>query len=426
MRLSSHVHRIKYVLGSIKYVLGKACDPRSRFYRRLEAGVPPYDLPPLLRCADGDVVNDPGSWMAKRRPEILRLFEEHVYGRVPPPPARVTWTDRVLDESALGGLATMKEIEIRLTPDGPDVVVLLFLPNDAPRPVPAFLGLNFLGNQTVLADPAITPPRGWLPANPVLARGIDASRGARAGRWPARRVVEAGFALATAYYGDIVPDHPDLFGAGVQARFHATREEVPPDGWGAIGAWAWGLGRIMDCLVADPAIDGTRVTVIGHSRLGKAALWAGALDQRFAAVISNDSGCGGAAISRRRVGETVAKINAQFPHWFCKAFHRYDGKEDELPVDQHMLLALVAPRPLYVASAQRDLWADPRGEFLSCVHASPAYTLFGFEGLPATEMPPVNEPVSGRVAYHMRAGRHDLTGYDWARYVAFIHHQLAP
>ncbi len=410
-----------FILSTIACVREKQWEPNYD-----ESKVPPYVLPELLAGADGSAIRTVDEWESVRRPEILDLFERYVYGRVPQ--GTCTQTNEILKHrgNALNGLADRREMKISLA--GNDKVVsfnlLVYLPAGAEEPVPVFMGYNFYGNHTVQPDTGILVTGSWVRNQEDYHirnnQASDSSRGVRASRWPVQMILERGYGLATIYYGDIDPDFHDEFLNGVHPLLYGPGQKMPTsDEWGSIAAWAWGLSRAMDYLETWDAIDPSRVIVIGHSRLGKTALWAGACDERFSMVVSNNSGCGGAALSRREFGETVERINTSFPHWFCRNFHDYNRRVDELPVDQHMLVALMAPRPVYIASAEEDLWADPKGEYLSGYHAAVAYNLYRPTILDPVQ-PDINTPLKeSLIGYHVRSGGHDITEYDWEQFLDF-------
>ncbi len=356
------------------------------------------DLPPLFRDRAGREVTTAEDWSA-RRAEILQTFRTEVYGEVPST-AELKIDFRMIAEDplAMEGRATLKQVQIHLrTPRGEQAISLVvFIPNAAEKPAPGFI---FICNRE--------------------ASLIDPKRQVKSPFWPAEEIVERGYAALAFQVNEVAPDEAQpLWDAGV----HRLLDPQPRTGttWGTIAAWAWAASRVLDYCELDPALDAKRMAVIGHSRGGKTALWAGAEDPRFALVISNNSGCTGAALARRKQGERVRQINDRFPHWFCDHYKHYNDQEEKLPVDQHQLLALIAPRLLYVASASDDAWADPEGEFLACVAAAPAWKLFGQTGLSETSQPAAESPLhDGRVGYHLRKGKHDLTSADWQRFMDF-------
>lgn len=404
-----------------------------------EAAVPFYTLPDALIATDGTPIDSPEKWREKRRPELLELFRTQMYGRAPGRPAELRCTLEESQLDALNGRAHRKQLTISLGHGAPTMHLLVYVPNQRSGPAPTFLGLNFAGNQVVHADPKIKITEKWVRDDNTDKtkdnRATEASRGSQTSDWQVERIIDRGYALATVYYGDIEPDHEQGWRDGVRAVFPVDGKETArpaaqpitefkPDDWGAIAAWAWGLSRVLDCLESDPDIRADSVFVFGHSRLGKTALWAAATDERFAMCISNNSGEGGAALARRRFGETTARINTVFPHWFCGNYKQYNDLEERMPFDQHELLALIAPRPLYVASAKDDLWADPKGEFLSAVNAELVYALLGKRGLGITTTPPIDTPVGETIGYHLRTGKHAVLPYDWEQYLNFADRNL--
>lgn len=391
-----------------------------------ESKVPAFELPDPLILLNGNEVKDIEVWENERRPEIIDLFETYVYGKAPSNHLNISFRKISEDTKALEGKAARKEVVISITSNDKTIELnlLIYLPNNGTRTHPIFLGLNFYGNHSIHSDSGITLSTNWIKNNEAFGVfkniATEASRGVRNYRWPVEYILDRGYGLATMYYGDIDPDFDDGFQNGVHPLFNKVGQtKLEVNEWGSIAAWSWGLSRAMDYFETDNSIDNKSVVLMGHSRIGKAALWGGALDERFAIVIGNNSGCGGAALSRRHFGETIQKINSDFPHWFCENFKEYNDDENSLPIDQHMLISLIAPRPVYITSAEDDLWADPNGEFLSAKYAGSVYNLYGLKGLEVDEMSEINNPIMNTIGYHVRNGKHDVTNYDWEQFVDF-------
>jgi len=391
---------------------------------------PPTPLPDPLLLPNGTRVTTAAQWRNQRRPELLAQFTREMYGVAPPRSPQMSFVMFDKGTVTLNGKALRKQITVLLNgdPKGPKFDLLLYLPKAFHTRVPAILGLNFWGNHTIAHDPGVR-----LPTNPMKAgrdsyvdlscvengHATEACRGINSSQWPVDVMLDKGYALATVYCCDIDPDTKDGFERSLKAFYPELRNR--PDNFSTIGEWAWVLSRSLDYLVTDSAIDPKRVAVFGWSRLGKAALWAGATDDRFAAVISNESGAGGAKLFRRGVGESVADLNKNFPYWFDQNFRKYNGLDRSLPFDQHELIALIAPRPVYIASAEQDKGADPEGEFAAAKAAEPVYKLLGKPGLLTDRWPAVNQPIAGGdIAYHVRAGRHDVKPFDWQQYLTFL------
>jgi len=418
-------------LLSLLTLTAMPCDasaqPPKEEFNYDEAKVREYTLPDLLVLPDGEAVSTPEAWRVAARPHWLGLLQTNEYGRLLPA-VPVTAEDVERGPASDGSTRLQARLRLGIGPDAPTTDVLLFLPppsGGSHEKLPTFLHLNFGGNHAESADPAVRIPTGWVPNGKDT--GVDdnrakaSSRGTLAGRWPVKLLHDRGFATATAYCGDVFPDHADGRGESVLPSLGFTTDatKLAGDEPGAIATWAWQLSRILDWLVTLPEIDPTRVIVVGHSRLGKTALWAGAGDERFAMVVSNESGCGGAALERRNYGETVRRITTSFPHWFAPTFATYADRETELPIDQHAVLAMTAPRPLYVSSAVEDRWADPRGEFLAAVAAGPVWRLFGLGALGTDTFPAVDSPIGQTIGYHVRSGPHDITAVDWGHFADF-------
>lgn len=410
--------RIVFILAIIPFNI-LAQSPKEANYD--ESKVPLYKLPNVLCCTDGFMVQDKRDWGKKRKPEILHLLSEQEYGITPTTKLAVSYQLLSNNPKALGGIATTRQVRMRFSGNGMthDAYLLLVIPNKTKGKLPVFVGLNFMGNHSTMKNTDIL----YSPWFGLIEKKDDPAwkRACQANRWPFEMIVKRGYAVATMYYGDIYPDEPGFRDKSIIPLFpnYHSENELHPTDWQALGAWAWSNSRILDYLLKQKWVDKKRVAVIGHSRQGKAALWAGAQDPRFGLVISNESGCGGAALSKRTYGETINRITKTFPYWFCQNFKRYSKHEETMPFDQHELIALIAPRPVYVGSAQGDQWADPHGEYLSAYHAGAVYKLYGLKSFENTQMPALNEARQMDIAYHVRQGKHDVTDFDWKNYLDF-------
>jgi hypothetical protein len=364
-------------------------------FNYVEEKVPAYTLPEVLTTGRNQKITSKKEWEKLRRPELLELFTTRVYGRVPNTPYKTEFKLVKENPNAMNGAATLKLVDITITANAKSITIHLglFIPNKVPKPVPAFL----------------------LICNRPPADNIDFTREKKSEFWPAEEVIARGYAVAAFYNGDVDPDQHDNFRNGIHGLLDTNRTA---ESWGTLAAWAWGASRCMDYLVTDKAIAADKVAVIGHSRGGKTALWAGATDERFAMICSNEAGCGGSSLARRKYGETIDRINKSFPHWFCENYKSYNNRENEMPVDMHELMALIAPRALYVAAASEDLWADPKGQYLALYHSLPVYQLYSKNTRLPQDMPALNTPVrNGQVAYHVRDGAHNLSLKDWNFYM---------
>jgi len=371
-----------------------------------------YDLPPLLVTAEGKTIKTPEEWRNIRRPQILALFSNLVYGRVPKPesPIKTEFEVKKTDPEFMGGKATHKDVQIRFSNEKgkAEMLVLVFVPNKATKPVPASVKHSF--NNTKSRD---------FNAHPTQP-------GRLRNGWPLGEFFDRGYAFVAVYQQDLVGHNEVEFLKGIHPLFYKKGQSFPKaHEWGVLSAVAWGAMRAMDYLQTDSDIDHNRVAIMGHSKMGKAALWTAAQDERFALAISAQSGCAGAALWRRRSGETLEKMVTRFPYWLCRNAWKFVNQEDDLPLDQHMLLACIAPRPVYVHSGVEDTWADPRGEYLSAYHASEVYRLFGKKGLTSESSPPVGKAIiESDVGYHIRERGHSIEMYDWQGFLDFADYHL--
>jgi len=386
-----------------------------------EAKTGDYHLPDVLRLANGKTVRDAKTWNEQRRPEIVRLFEENQYGRAPGRPKDMSFEVFEKGTPALDGKAIRRQVTIYFSADkaGPKMDLLVYVPANAAGPAPLLLNLGFTANSNTVDDPGIKPGEVWGPGK----KRVPAAQGRNFGKTNVARILDAGLGFATVYYGDIDPDFLGGVPFGVRALYLKPGQSEPaPNEWGSIAAWAWGLSRAIDYLETDNSVDAKRVAIMGVSRLGKTVMWAGASDPRIALVIASCSGEGGAALSRRNYGETIAHLTeaTRYPYQFAANYAKFAKDVDKFPVDAHMLVSLIAPRPVLLQTGDKDFWSDPKGEFLAAVAAAPIYSLLGKQGLGTTEMPAAGVPVMHTIGYFEHIGGHGTIPSDWDQFLAFM------
>ena len=380
-------------------------------------------LPDALTLQNGKKVKNSKEWYRKRRPEILKLFEENQYGKWPARKPKLRYD--VSEDYGLDGSAVRKQVTLYFSKDneGPRVDVLIYLPKDANGPVPLLLNLSFSPNNLTVADPGVKEGRRWdregnvsiAKSNPEMAKyGLDAT---------VKEFLKEGYGFATLCYTDIEPDFKDGVKYGVRSLYLKDGQSYPADNeWGSISAWAWGVSNVMDYFEKDPDIDATRIALTGCSRLGKTTMWTGAREPRIAVVIASCSGEGGAALSRRNFGETVAHLTepTRFPYQFATNYGKYAADVTKSPVDANLLIALIAPRPLLLSTGSTDNWSDPKGEFYAAVEAGPVYELLGKDDLGTNVMPAAEKPIFNTLGYVMHDGGHGVMPQDWKYYLDFI------
>jgi hypothetical protein len=393
-----------------------------------EAKVGTYTLPDPLVRNDGKPVKDAKTWWKKRRPEIVSIFETQQYGMAPGRPKDESFEVVEKGTPALNGKAIRKRVEIHLSGDQNTPVIHLveYIPAEAKKPVPMLLSISFGAPSNTVDDPGL--PVGEVWDMKTHAR-IPANKARTFGKLRVEPVLDAGIGVATFYYGDVDPDFAEGFANGIRSHYLKPGEaKRGPEDWGSIAAWAWGMSRVQDYFETDKDVDAKRVAIHGVSRLGKTVMWAGAHDQRFAAVIASCSGEGGAALSHRDYGETIAHLTAptRYPYQFAENYAKWAGFPDKAPMDANMLVALIAPRPLLLQTGNTDSWSDPKGEFLAAVAAGPVYKLLGKDPLDTETWPAAKQPILHDLSYYMHDGGHGMVPTDWDVYVEFLKMNLHP